>query len=103
MAWFGVVGSGLGGGVWFGWCGLDVAGTLVCNCLDTLVCNCSDAAKARWGMWWLASRGGWLWEVLGLGWEVSWWLASGGGVWLWEVLGLGWEVSWWLASGRVVL
>ena len=71
LGWWGlvwVVGSGL-----FGWCGLDVGyvGVQLLGCREGEV---GDVVACKWG-----------------------------GVWLWEVLGLGWEVSWWLASGRVVL
>ena len=67
LGWWGlvwVVGSGLGGVGWMS---------------GTLACNCSDAAKARWGMWWLASGGGvgcggfgaWVgFDVLGQGYEL---------------------------------
>ena len=67
LGWWGlvwVVGSGL-----FGWCGLDVGyvGVQLLGCREGEV---GDVVACKWG--WV-----WLWEVLGLGWEVSWWLASG--------------------------
>ena len=85
--WFGVGWCGLvwGGGVWFGWWGLvwvvwvgcggyvgvqflGYVGVQLLGCREGEV---GDVVACKWG--WV-----WLWEVLGLGWEVSWWLASGG-------------------------